>query len=317
MKKYFQLFLDVAAANRAHSREGIEKTRRCGAAQSATLNAMSEHSVPATSGSHAPAAPEANKLPGLPPIDLHEYGGKRDGERQKLNRRLFMQLLVLDAPVGTNAEAAGTLLCDTLRARDIPSVVYRDANHPRGLGLLTWSEDPARFVTAVRPLFAETTLRDLAIREDFTMLGRTYSTGHEPDLQYVLLQRAIDNVLKAEDPWHVWYPLRRNGAFAKVEPVEQSHIMREHASIGFAYGQPNYAHDVRLACHGLDAKDNEFVIGIVSANLHPISHLVQAMRKTRQTSEFISQMGPFFVGHVMQQFAGSHAPAPSAEPAAV
>ena len=28
------------------------------------------------------------------------------------------------------------------------------------------------------------------------------------------------------------------------------------------------------------------------------SHVVQSMRKTRQTAEFISQMGPFFVGHV-------------------
>ena len=58
------------------------------------------------------------------------------------------------------------------------------------------------------------------------------------------------------------------------------------------------AHDVRLACHGIDAADNEFVIGLVGGTLHPLSHLVQAMRKTRQTSEFIAQMGPFFVGHV-------------------
>ena len=51
--------------------------------------------------------------------------------------------------------------------------------------------------------------------------------------------------------------------------------------------------------HGLDAEDNEFVIGLVGKELHPLSHLVQTMRKTRQTSEFISQMGPFFVGHVV------------------
>jgi hypothetical protein len=38
------------------------------------------------------------------------------------------------------------------------------------------------------------------------------------------------------------------------------------------------------------------VIGLVGKDLHPLSHIVQTMRKTRQTSEFISQMGPFFVG---------------------
>jgi hypothetical protein len=32
-----------------------------------------------------------------------------------------------------------------------------------------------------------------------------------------------------------------------------------------------------------------------------LSHLVQAMRKTRQTSEFIERMGPFFLGYVTQR----------------
>lgn len=133
------------------------------------------------------------------------------------------------------------------------------------------------------------------------MLGRTYSTGHEPDLAYVLLRRPIDNVMNPAYAWHVWYPLRRTGAFAKLEGIEQSHIMREHASLGMAYGQQELAHDIRLACHGLDAADNEFVIGLVGKELHPLSHLVQAMRKTRQTSEFIAQMGPFFVGYAKER----------------
>ena len=41
------------------------------------------------------------------------------------------------------------------------------------------------------------------------------------------------------------------------------------------------------------------MIGLVGHTLHPLSHLVQAMRKTRQTSEFIAHMGPFFVGRVL------------------
>ena len=68
-----------------------------------------------------------------------------------------------------------------------------------------------------------------------------------------------------------------------------------------AYGAQGLATDVRLACHGLDPHDNEFVIGLVGRDLHPLSHLVQAMRKTRQTSEFIEKMGPFFVGHVVRR----------------
>ena len=74
-----------------------------------------------------------------------------------------------------------------------------------------------------------------------------------------------------------------------------------------AYGRRDLAHDVRLACHGLDAEDNEFVIGLVSDNLHRCSHLVQRMRSTVQTSEYIVKMGPFFVGHARWQSKGSAA----------
>jgi chlorite dismutase len=71
-----------------------------------------------------------------------------------------------------------------------------------------------------------------------------------------------------------------------------------------AYGQQELGHDIRLACHGLDGGDNEFLIGLVGHDLHPLSHLVQAMRKTRQTSEFIAKMGPFFVGYVIGRSTG-------------
>ena len=257
---------------------------------------------PAPAPAPAPESPDAHaKLPGLPEIDVNEYGGKKDGVRQSMNRRLFMQLLVFDVPVGASADAVAEQLGETLRARQIPAVVYADAMDPRGVGLLTWSEDPSHFVVSVRPLFATEALRDVILRPDMAMLGRTYSTGHEPDLGFVLLERPIRNVLDEHHPWQIWYPLRRSGAFAKVQPIDQSHIMREHAAIGMAYGQLELAHDVRLACHGLDAKDNEFVIGVVGKELHPLSHLIQTMRKTRQTSEFITQMGPFFVGHVLQR----------------
>lgn len=245
-----------------------------------------------------------SKQPGLPVIDVNEYGGKRDGVRQSMNRRLFMQLLVLDAPPGFDADAAGAELAKLLRGRNLSGVVYADTSSPQGLGLLTWSEDPAFFIRDVRPLFREEALQDLELRHGFSMLGRTYSIGYEPDLEHWLLRRPIENVLDEGFPWHVWYPLRRTGAFAKLPAEEQNAILREHAQIGLAYGQQDLATDVRLACHGLDANDNEFVIGLIGRELHSLSHLVQTMRKTRQTSEFIQQMGPFFVGHVLARVGG-------------
>ena len=252
------------------------------------------------SAAAGPGADEGRGRPaGLPVIDVNEYGGKKDGERQTLNRRLFMQLLVFDA--GPTVSAALGTLDEALRAHRAPFVLYEDAQNPRGLGLLSWSEDPALFVDAVRPAVNAPGLEGLRLLPELTMLGRTYSTGHEPDLAHALLHRSRENVLNPAYPWHVWYPLRRSGAFAQLTPHDQAMILREHATIGMAYGQQELAHDIRLACHGLDAKDNEFVIGLVGPELHPLSHLVQAMRKTKQTSEFISQMGPFFVGRAVRR----------------
>jgi chlorite dismutase len=241
-------------------------------------------------------ANEEAKQPGLPTIDVLEYGGKREGTRQSSARRLFMQLLVFDAPPGRPADDFAKRVAELCHARRVPAVVYADAMAPQGVGVLTWSEDPAHFVRAVRPLFATEPLAAAVLRPGYCMIGRTYGTGHEPDLEWTLLRRPIENVSNEAQPWHVWYPLRRTAAFARLEPHEQSQILREHAHIGMAYGAQELAHDVRLACYGLDASDNEFVIGLVGRDLHPLSHLVQAMRKTRQTSEFIEKMGPFFVG---------------------
>lgn len=265
---------------------------------------MADESAKSTERAPTPAgAPPVLEAKGLPPIDVNEYGGKKDGVKQSTNRRLFMQLLVFRAPAGS-PDALATSLLSMMRERNVRGVVYADAMDPRSLALLSWAEDPADFVREVRPLFAEPLLAGVALREDFSMIGRTYSTGHEPELEWSLLRRPIENVTNDAYRWHVWYPLRRKGAFAKLEPIDQSHILREHAALGMAYGQQELAHDVRLACHGIDAGDNEFVIGLVGKELHPLSHLVQAMRKTRQTSEFIEKMGPFFVGYVVGSSTG-------------
>lgn len=243
--------------------------------------------------------------PGLPEIDVHEHGGKKDGVRQSMDRRLFMQLLVWDSPPGRDAGEDVAALVAALEDAGLAGVVYADANAPRGHGVLTWSEDPTHFVTRVRPLFSRPTLRDLVPRHDFTMLGRSYSIGHEPDLEHALLRRFVENVTNPKWPWGVWYPLRRSGEFARLDRKQQAEILREHAMIGMAYGRRDLAHDIRLACHGIDAHDNEFVIGLVSDRLHRLSHLVQRMRSTVQTSQYIVSMGPFFVGHARWQSTGS------------
>jgi chlorite dismutase len=216
-----------------------------------------------------------------------------------MDRRLFVQLLVFRAPQGADAAKHAQALHGALSGEGIAAVVYADANDPRGIGLLTWSEDPSLFVDRVRPLFGRHELSELELRPEMTMLGRTYATGFEPDLEYWLLQRPAENVSKEDWPWAVWYPLRRSGAFARLDGKEQREILSEHALIGRAYGAKDLAHDVRLACHGLDQADNEFVIGLIGKTLHPLSHVVQRMRSTRQTSEYIVQMGPFFVGKTL------------------
>ncbi len=263
------------------------------------------------SGAGAPAKSEArgqerrsDAATDLMKVDINEYGGEKDGERQVMDRRLFMQLLVFDCAPGADPEDAAKTIASALEAAGSPGVVYEDVNDPRAIGLLTWSENPDHFVTRVRPIFRDTRLAQLTLRPSFTMFGRTYSSGYEPDLEYWILKRPQDTALNADWPWHVWYPLRRSGDFAKLEPREQGKILKEHAIIGRAYGAKGLAHDIRLACHGLDQSDNEFVIGLVGDNLHRLSHVVQTMRKTKQTSTYITQMGPFFVGRVAHQVAG-------------
>jgi chlorite dismutase len=91
------------------------------------------------------------------------------------------------------------------------------------------------------------------------------------------------------------------GAFARLSPQEQRAVLSEHGMLGRAYGDADLAHDIRLACHGLDTNDNDFVIGLVGRDLHPLSHLIQAMRRTTQTSQYIERLGPFFVGHALWQ----------------
>ena len=90
--------------------------------------------------------------------------------------------------------------------------------------------------------------------------------------------------------------MRRSGSFAQLPPKQQRTILAEHGQIGMTFGAADYAHDVRLACHGLDRDDNDFVIGLIGRTLFPLSAVVQAMRQTQQTALYLDRLGPFFIG---------------------
>ena len=70
-----------------------------------------------------------------PQVDVNERGSDKSGAPVTMNRRLFMQLL------GFECDDPGKLLptlAGALREQAVPSVVYEDVNHPRGLALLTF-----------------------------------------------------------------------------------------------------------------------------------------------------------------------------------
>lgn len=231
--------------------------------------------------------------------DILEHGAPVDGQPQTSEERLYMQLNVFTlAKNGTarQASAACDHIAAALREAGLESAVYLDVNDPMGIGVLFLAEDPDTFVTDVRNLLSGSPFDALERRGNMTMLGRTYSLGYEPDLRESLVGRPRNTVLNPEWPWAIWYPLRRNGAFARLEHKEQRQILMEHAHIGRAYGRADFAHDIRLACYGLDEADNDFVIGLLGKELYPLSRVVQDMRKTQQTALYIDSLGPFFVG---------------------
>ena len=230
-----------------------------------------------------------------PVTDLDEKGRARNGEPQKLSRRLFVQLLVFGGCRDTRP------LVDLLSGRGTQGVLYEDVNDPTGIGLLTFDEDPGYFLETVRPLVAAEDFSALRFKEEYTMLGRTYSMGWEADLQEALITRPKGRLCSPELPWAIWYPLRRSGAFEELSEKEQRAVLAEHGGVGQSFGKAGVAHDIRLACHGLSKDDNDFVIGLLGASLYPLSAVVQRMRKTRQTSRFLSRLGPFFVGRVLWQ----------------
>lgn len=231
----------------------------------------------------------------LEPPDLSEKGGLKDGQPQRSDVRLYIQFLAF---TGCSEPAAVAAHLDAI---PIDTVVYEDLNDPRGIGLLALHQDPSAFLDVLRPRLASGPAATLTPKHEYTMFGRTYSLGYEPDLRETLVERPRRTVLNRAWRWAIWYPLRRNGRFAQLPPEEQRVILAEHGAIGIRFGAADFAHDVRLACHGLDRGDNDFVIGLIGKDLFPLSAVVEEMRKTQQTSLYLDRLGPFFVGRTVEQ----------------
>jgi hypothetical protein len=238
--------------------------------------------------------PSTHTAEDLGPLELAEKG-RRGAEVIKLDRRLFMKFTAFGRCLDPHA-AIGAL-----EEAGVDGALYLDANDPQGIGVIAAAEDPDYFVTTLRNLFNHRPFAELSHKGELDMLGRTYSIGYEPDLEDVLFTKPRSKILNPEHRWAVWYPLQRAKRFETLPPDHQRRIFAEHASLGKRYGAGGLAADVRLACHGLDKNDNDFIVGLLGPNLHPLSAVVQEMRKTEQTSQYLDSLGPFFVGRVAWQ----------------
>jgi chlorite dismutase len=234
----------------------------------------------------------------LDEADVAEHGRTAEGEATSLDRRLFMQLHAFGGADDTRR------LVSSLEAAGVEGVLYEDVNDPTGIALLTLSENPDVFVSELRSFLQSPPFAELEAKPELTMLGRTYALGYEEDLEETLVDRPRRRVLDPELRWAIWYPLRRSGSFEQLSRKEQNAILMEHGGVGMSFGRAGLGYDIRLACHGLDTNDNDFVVGLLGPELHPLSIIVQRMRKTRQTSLHLERLGPFFVGRVAWQ---SHA----------
>jgi len=230
-------------------------------------------------------------------VDLREKGMPVDGNPTTLDARLFIQLHVFGGCLDS------ARIVDAARREGIEGAVYEDINDPWGIALLQLSENPDDFIERTRGLLRGPAFRDLVFKPEYTMLGRSYSLGYETDLREALIDRPKRRICDPALRWAVWYPLRRAGSFAMLEEKEQQRILAEHGAIGRAFGKAGYGYDIRLACHGLGKEDNDFVVGLLGSELFPLSAIVQRMRSTRQTSLYLTHLGPFFVGRAVWQSA--------------
>ena len=127
--------------------------------------------------------PDTEARRGPEPPDITEKGGMKGGQPQRSDDRLFMQLLAFGGCTDVQT------LADALARAAVSGVLYEDMNDPRGVALLTFSRDAAFFLDRVRPLLNAPPFASLLQKPEYTMVGRTYSLGYEPDLEDWLLHK--------------------------------------------------------------------------------------------------------------------------------
>lgn len=228
------------------------------------------------------------------PLDLSEKG-RRGKDVITLDRRLFMKFTAFTDVKGLDKATK------RLKASGLTAAVYADINDPYGIGVMVASEDESDFVTTLRDVFNSEPFDDFQYKPEFDMFGRSYSIGYEPDLEDTLIKRPLSKLSDPRNQWVVWYPLQRAKGFYVLPEERQKSILGEHGTLAKRYGAGGHATDIRLACHGLDRDDNDFVVGLLGPRLHPLSAVVQEMRRTEQTSQYLDRLGPFFIGKVIWQ----------------
>ena len=227
--------------------------------------------------------------------DVAEHGRTAEGETTSLDRRLFMQLQAFGGARDTAALVAA------LEAAGIEGALYEDVNDPTGVALLTLSETPDAFVDELRGF-----LQLAAVRRARAEAG---ADDARPHLRDRLRAGPRGDARRAAAPARP----RPGPALGDLVPAAPGRLVRAALARG-AERDPHGArrrrdgvrraglgYDIRLACHGLDRADNDFVVGLLGPELHPLSVIVQRMRKTRQTSLHLERLGPFFVGRVAWQ----------------
>lgn len=227
--------------------------------------------------------------------ELREKGRSKDGTPLYSERRLWVQF-----QAWTDCQDKNALIHD-LAQSPCPVALYADWSDPWGVGLVRFSEDPDFFVTEGRDWLLASQFSELTPRPELTMAGRTYAVGYESNLDEVLVDRPSSRILDPQLPWAIWYPVRREKAFEALEEDRKHEVMMNHGHIGMKFGKANLGHDIRLACHGLDVNDNDFVIGVLAPELANASLVIQAMRKSLQTMHHLDGLGPFFTGKILFQ----------------
>ena len=245
-----------------------------------------------------PGAPRDARRPDRPRPSAEK--GTRDGERISLDRRLFVKFTACGNCRDVNAAAA-----NALDRAGVTGALYLDANDPRGIGLVAVSEDPEWFVTTWRDLLASPPLRCDGAK------GRS-STCWDAPIPSATSRTSSTCSSSGRSPAS---PTRRSAGrsgtrFAVPSPSRSSPPPTSAASSpstapsATGTAPPGSPSTCASPATASTANDNDFIIGLLGANLFPLSSIVQAMRGTEQTSRYLESLGPFFVGRVAWQGRG-------------